>query len=84
LIAANGAWTPHDLRRTAATMMQALRVSPDVIDRCQNHVLPGSLVRRHYLHHDYADEKREAWRLLGERLESILSADNIIPLQRVA
>ena len=26
----------------------------------------------------------EAWRLLGERLESILSADNIIPLQRVA
>ena len=41
---ANGAWTPHDLRRTAATMMQGLRVSPDVIDRCQNHVLPGSKV----------------------------------------
>lgn len=34
----NGEWTPHDLRRTASTMMQALRVSPDVIDRCQNHV----------------------------------------------
>lgn len=81
---ANGAWTPHDLRRTAATMMQGLRVSPDVIDRCQNHVLPGSKVRRHYLHYDYAEEKREAWRLLGERIESILSADNIIPLQRVA
>jgi integrase len=81
---ANGAWTPHDLRRTAATMMQALRISPDVIDRCQNHVLPGSRIRRHYLHHDYAEEKREAWRLLGERIESIFSADNIIPLQRVA
>jgi integrase len=81
---ANGPWTPHDLRRTASTMMQALRVSPDVIDRCQNHVLPGSRIRRHYLHHDYAEEKREAWRLLGERIESILSADNIIPLQRVA
>jgi len=79
-----GEWTPHDLRRTAATMMQALRVSPDVIDRCQNHVLPGSKVRRHYLHHDYADEKREAWRLLGTRIDTILSANNVVPLQRVA
>jgi hypothetical protein len=61
----NGEWTPHDLRRTAATMMQALRVGPDVIDRCQNHVLPGSKGRRHYLHHDYAEEKRAARRLLG-------------------
>ena len=80
----NGEWTPHDLRRTAATMMQSLRVSPDVIDRCQNHVLPGSKVRRHYLHHDYADEKRDAWRLLGERIDAILSAGNVIPLQRAA
>ena len=69
----NGNWTAHDLRRTAATMMQAMGVSPDVIDRCQNHVLPGNKVRRHYLHHDYATEKREAWRLLGKRLDSILS-----------
>lgn len=80
----NGEWTAHDLRRTAATMMQAMRVSPDVIDRCQNHVLPGSKVRRHYLHHDYAEEKREAWRLLGERLDLILSGSNVIPLQRAA
>lgn len=80
----NGEWTPHDLRRTASTMMQALRVSPDVIDRCQNHVLPGSKVRRHYLHHDYAEEKREAWRLLGERIDAILTANNVVPLQRMA
>jgi len=71
----NGEWTPHDLRRTAATMMQALGISLDVIDRCQNHVLPGSKVRRHYLHHDYADEKREAWAKLGSRLESILASE---------
>ena len=76
----NGEWTPHDLRRTAATMMQALGVSLDVIDRCQNHVIKGSRVRRHYLHHDYATEKREAWRLLGERLDAILSADNVVIL----
>lgn len=70
----NGAWTAHDLRRTGATMMQSLGVPLDIIDRCQNHVLPGSKVRRHYFHHDYADEKRKAWQLLGERLSLILSA----------
>lgn len=70
----NGDWTPHDLRRTGATMMQALGVSLDVIDRCQNHVLAGSRVRRHYLHHDYAEEKKRAWNLLGDRLSEVLSA----------
>ena len=69
----NGEWTPHDLRRTAATMMQAMGVSLDVIDRCQNHVMPGSKVRRHYMHHDYADEKRDAWGNLGTRLDAILA-----------
>jgi integrase len=69
---AHGAWTPHDLRRTGATMMQALGVPLDIIDRCQNHVLAGSNVRRHYLHHDYAQEKRDAWRQLGERITAIL------------
>jgi integrase len=68
----NGAWTPHDLRRTGATMMQALGISLELIDRCQNHVLPGSKVRRHYMLHDYADEKRAAWAALGERLSNAL------------
>jgi len=70
-----GDWTPHDLRRTGATMMQALGVPLDTIDRCQNHVLSGSKVRRHYLHHDYAEEKREAWRALGARLASLLEPE---------
>src|SRR3990167_6226811 len=67
-----GEWTPHDLRRTGATMMQELRVTLEIIDRCQNHLLGGSKVRRHYLHHDYANEKRNAWGLLGARIETIL------------
>jgi integrase len=71
----NGDWTPHDLRRTGATMMQALGVSLDVIDRCQNHVLAGSRVRRHYLHHNYAKEKKRAWHLLSDRLSEILSTN---------
>lgn len=77
---ASGEWTPHDMRRTAATMMQALRINPDVIDRCQNHVMKGSRVRRHYLHHDYADEKREAWRVLGAKLEEVLATTSNSPL----
>lgn len=68
-----GEWTPHDLRRTGATMMQELGVTLEIIDRCQNHVLGGSKVRRHYLHHDYAKEKTEAWHRLGDRLEAILA-----------
>lgn len=83
-----GDWTPHDLRRTGATMMQALGVPLDTIDRCQNHVLSGSKVRRHYLHHDYADEKREAWRLLGAKLSELLqptvTAPNVVALPLAA
>lgn len=65
-------------------MMQSLRISPDVIDRGQNHVPPGSKVRRHYMHYDYAEEKREVWRLLGDRIEAILTGNNVIQLQRAA
>lgn len=65
-------WTPHDMRRTGATMMQALGVLPDIIDRCQNHVMAGSRVRRHYLHHEFADEKKAAWEKLGQRIDDIL------------
>lgn len=67
-----GEWTPHDLRRTGSTMMQRAGVNLDVIDRCQNHVLAGSKVRRSYQQHDYADETRAAWNVLGERIETIL------------
>lgn len=68
----NGAWTAHDLRRTGATLMQSLGISLDVIDKCQNHVLPGSKVRRHYLHYDYSREKMTAWTLLGKKLQEII------------
>lgn len=71
---ANGAWTPNDLRRTGATMMQALGITPEVVDRCQNHVLKGSRVRRHYLTHPYNVEKREAWNRLGSAIDDILEA----------
>lgn len=73
-------WTPHDLRRTGATLMQKLKISREVINLCQNHVI-GTKVDRVYLLDDYADEKREAWNKLGDRLEAILSSSNVVSLK---
>ena len=73
LVLGDEEWTPHDLRRTGATMMQQLvpKVSRDVINLCQNHVI-GTKVDRVYLLDDYADEKKDAWYRLGNKLEAIL------------
>ncbi|MDD5300090.1 MAG: tyrosine-type recombinase/integrase [Gallionella sp.] len=80
LVVGEEEWTPHDLRRTGATLMQKLKISREVINLCQNHVI-GSKVDRVYLLDDYADEKREAWNKLGDRLEAILSASNVVSLK---
>lgn len=78
-----GPWTPHDLRRTAATMMGSLGVRPDVIERTLNHVEPNRIVRT-YQHQELKDEQREAWRILGERLDLLTreDADNVLTLPR--
>jgi integrase len=79
-----GAWTPHDLRRTGATMMQSLGVPLEVIDRCQNHIIAGAKVRRHYLHYEYSKEKAEAWAKLGERIDAILDNGNLTEIRSAA
>lgn len=75
-------WTPHDLRRTGTTIMQELkpRISREVINLCQNHVI-GSKVDRSYLLDDYAEEKRDAWLRLGNRIEAILNSDNDVSIE---
>ena len=79
---ANGEWTPHDLRRTGSTMMQSLGVVPDIIDLCQGHAIEAPKVRGAYQHYDYAKEKAEAWHLLGERIEALLAAGNVLEFRR--
>lgn len=71
-----GKWTPHDLRRTAATMMGMLGVRPDVIEKCLNHVEQNKVVRI-YQRQKLEAEQAEAWRLLGERLELLLRKDTV-------
>jgi len=82
LVLGDKAWTPHDLRRTGATMMQSLKIPLDVIDRCQNHIVAGSKIRRHYLKYEYLEEKQYAWELLGERIETIINNNNIYLLKK--
>jgi integrase len=67
-----GQWTPHDLRRTGATLMRKLKVSSDVVEKCLNHVEMNKL-KRIYQRDDLEDEQAEAWRLLGDRIEVLVS-----------
>jgi len=73
LLLSGGPWTPHDLRRTGATMMGELGVMGEVIERCLNHVEQNKL-KRIYQRHERKAEQREAWRLLGERITLLLTA----------
>ena len=73
LILSSGLWTPHDLRRTGATMMGSLGIRPDVIEKCLNHI-EQNRVQRTYQRQKLEAEQTEAWRLLGERLV-LLTAD---------
>jgi len=66
-------WTPHDLRRTGSTLMQEIKIPRDIINLCQNHVV-GSAIDRHYLLHEFADEKKMAWEKLGDKLQEILTS----------
>ena len=75
LLLPGGGWTPHDLRRTGATMMGELGVSGDVIDRCLNHIEQNKL-KRTYQRHELKAEKRDAWRVLGDRLALLLEPAN--------
>ncbi|EKF73541.1 MULTISPECIES: site-specific integrase [Alcanivorax] len=70
LILPGGKWTPHDLRRTGATMMTALGVIPEVAERCLNHT-EENRIKRTYQRHSYTSECIDAWRRLGEKLEEI-------------
>jgi integrase len=82
LVLPGGKWTPHDLRRTGATLMVALGVMPEVVERCLNHV-EANRVKRIYQRHDYKVEMRAAWQLLGERLDLLtrVDADNVVTLR---
>jgi integrase len=81
-------FTPHDLRRTAATHMEGLGVSPHVIGHVLNHVsaTKATITTQVYARYDYMKEKREALELLADRLDGIIkgAAAVVTPLRKGA
>jgi integrase len=73
LMLEGGVWKCHDLRRTAATLMQSLGIAESVAHRCLNHSQSDKLSRI-YLQHDYSEEMKAAWRALGDQLDVLTSA----------
>ena len=65
-------WTFHDLRRSVASGLQKLGVRVEVIESCLNY-RSGTFrgVAGVYLHHDYADEKRDALQRWADHLEAL-------------
>jgi integrase len=83
LVLSGGDWTPHDLRRTAATLMQGLGVAPAVIEKALNHAEVRRLVAV-YQRHDYRAERRDAFNRLGDLLHRLTSGESgrVVALRR--
>jgi len=76
-------WRFHDLRRSAATGMQRLRIPGDWIEAVQNRRKGG--VAGIYQRYDFLDEKREALETWGAHVAGLIAPkDNVVPLVRNA
>lgn len=78
-------WTPHDLRRTAATQMAELGVQPHVIESVLNHISGHRAgVAGIYNRAAYEREKAIALDLWADRLMAIVEGreSNVVTLQR--
>ncbi len=66
-------FTPHDLRRTAATWLGRSGVRPDTIDHLLNHA--AGRISRTYNRAGYDAEKRQAVIVLGDLVEGVLAGE---------
>jgi integrase len=82
LLLAKGSWTPHDLRRTGATMMGELGADGDVIERCLNHIEPNR-IKRTYQRQKMELAQKQAWAMLGRSLEILTNEElnNVVILK---
>jgi integrase len=65
-----GHWTPHDLRRTGATLMSKLGASTEVVHLCQNHRAQDELTDI-YIQNERMPERKAAFELLGRELAQL-------------
>jgi integrase len=66
-------WTPHDLRRTARTLMARAGVSREIAEICLGHTQP--VIVETYDQYQYDDEKREAFEKLAALVRTIVEAN---------
>jgi integrase len=66
---------PHDLRRTAASLMTGMGISRLTVAKILNHVERG--VTATYDRHSYDAEKRQALEAWGRRLEEIIANEAV-------
>ena len=76
-----GKWTPHDLRRTGATIMAHLGVSVDIIEKCLAHTDKNPLIAVYQVSNRY-QEQQIAWDKLGAHLDWVLTGEqsNVVAL----
>jgi integrase len=69
--------TPHDLRRTAATLMGRLDVDQMTIARVLNHASTtrATVTGSTYDQHDYVPQKRRALEAINSELQRIIAAE---------
>jgi integrase len=65
-------FTPHDLRRTATSMMTSSGIDEIHVSKVLNHTIPG-VTSKHYNHYTYDPEKRQALETLERKLRGILT-----------
>jgi len=85
---AEAPFTPHDFRRTVATLLQRENIREEVVARILNHSSEQAktVTRSVYMRHDFHDECVQAMDLLSERLAQWLERDgapSVTPLRKV-
>jgi integrase len=78
-------WTPHDMRRTSATMMAELGIQPHIVEAALNHISGHKAgVAGIYNRASYEAEKRTALARWAERIMAIVEnrPSNVEPLRR--
>lgn len=75
-------FTPHDLRRTAATFMAKAKEMDEVIDAVLNHAKQGGI--KVYNQYRYDREKQQALESWERKLQNIIAGteSNIVPIRR--
>ena len=76
-------FSPHDLRRTATSMMTGSGVDELHVSKVLNHTISG-VTSRHYNHYTYDKEKQQALETWDRKLNSILTGKkaNVVNLKR--